>query len=96
MYMKNLSSYLKSIEQKIIKAEKKASKEPYRLFVPELTNEDWVRIKESVRNKRCPHCGSLLKKVPFNRPRMIMCEGRRHDDKKPYILTPEGYKNIIK
>lgn len=91
--MKTLQDYLKSVEVKVIKAEKKSKKEPFKLFDVE---PDWNHVREALKCKRCPDCGSLLKKIPFDKPKIIMCAGKRHSDRKPYILTPEGYSNLIK
>ncbi len=99
--MKPLSSYITNLQPSLLKAEKKAKREPFVLFPTPLTNEDWERVKTEVRDKSCPYCGKPLK-APLNNKKIVMCKRKAKHPldasgrSVPYILTPKGYKILTK
>ncbi len=86
--MKILADYINKLQPSLLKAEKKAKKESYTLFTVE---PNWEALKE----KRCPICNSLLKKLRTNN-KIVMCRGLRHGDRKPFIITAKSYYRIAK
>lgn len=79
--MKSIQEYLKRIETIKVKA-------PDTLFDVE---PNWEVLKD----KKCPICGSLLKTIRNNK-KIVMCRGRRHGNRKPFIITASAYYRIVK
>lgn len=52
---------------------------------------NWEMLKE----KRCPICGNRLS-IPLKNPFVVICRGRRHGDKKPFIIKRRKYEELSK
>lgn len=52
----------------------------------------WEMLKE----ERCPICGTKLSLVPRVGPERGICRGRRHGDKKPFVIAIGKLKGTIR
>ncbi len=90
--MKSIQDYINKLQPSLLKAEKKASKEPFKLFD---IAPDFNHMKESLRSLRCPECGNKLHPLIRN-PKLLICSGKRHVPKKAFIIGVKAYNQITK